>query len=139
MALVDTNVVIRNYLLTQATITALIDSRLYIAKLPQNTTLPAVAFFSRGGSSSPYIPGIPTPSIQFDCWASRQIDAREVYRAIYDALQGIQNVDVVVGADTYQIMGAREEVQGQDLQDAEFPDYYKTLGFFEVMIRASLT
>ena len=134
MAIADTNSIIRAYLATCGTLTTLlatVDS-IYCPRLPENAILPAVSFFTRGGSSTPYIPGILSPSVQFDCWADNPIDAREVYRALYDNLQGIQ--DQTVGA--YKILSAIEEVQGQDLVDVEIPNYFRVLTFFSVMIRA---
>ncbi len=191
MTIGDINAIIRAYLVTQTALTALVGGatpRIYSPRLPEKATLPAVGFFARGGISTPYIPGIVTPSVQFDCWAETSIEARRVYRALYDALQGIQNVSagtvVVQGTDgvdyqcilahtgtadnkpvtganfatywtatggsnigaawgngiiyptAYQIMSAIEEVQGQDLVDVEVPNYFRTLSFFEIMIRA---
>ena len=136
MAIADTNAIIKSYLGTSSTkvdpMIAKVSDRIYCPRLPENATLPAISFFSRGGLSTPYIPGIVEPSVQFDCWADDPIEAREVYRLLYDALQGIQNVDV--GA--YQIMSAIEEVQGQDLVDVEIPNYFRVLTFFSIMIRA---
>jgi len=130
----DTNRIIRDYLITCGTLTALlatVDS-IYCPRLPENATLPAVSFFTRGGTSNPYIPGISEPSVQFDCWADNPITARDVYNNLYDNLQGIQNV--TVGA--YKILSAIEEVQGQDLIDIEIPNYFRTLTFFRFMIKA---
>ena len=59
----------------------------------------------------------------------------QVYRAVYNALQGLQNQAVVIDGHTYYILSAREEVQGQDLVDADIPNYFRVLTFFEVMIR----
>ncbi len=136
MSIADTNIIIRNYLTTSSTLAdpliALVGSEIHCPRLPPNTPLPAVGFFTRGGASTPYIPGIVTPSVQFDCWATSPEGAREIYRALYDALQGIQNVTV----GSYSIMGAREEVQGQDLQDPDIQDYFRVLTFFSMMIRA---
>ena len=132
MAIADTNSIIRAYLVTSTTLTALVGDRIYSPRLPENKPLPAISFFTRGGTSTPYIPGIPEPSVQFDCWADNPIEAREVYRALYDNLQGIQNVTV----GSYQIMSAIEEVQGQDLVDELVPNYFRTLTFFSIMIRA---
>ena len=136
MAIADTNAIIRSYLTTASPavnpLIALVGGRIYCPRLPENATLPAIDFFTRGGESTPYIPGIPEPSIQFDCWAANSIDAREVYRALYDALQGIQ--DVTVGS--YKILSAIEEVQGQDLVDVEIPNYFRVLTFFKIMVRA---
>ena len=135
----DTNSIVRAYLVTQATLTTLIggaNPRIYCPRLPENCTWPvgegAISFFTRGGTSTPYIPGIPSPSVQFDCWASDPIVAREIYRALYDALQGIQNITV----GTYEILSAIEEVPGQDLVDVDIPNYFRTLCFFSIMIRA---
>ena len=132
MAVADVNAIINTYLNTNVPLGALVDDRIYCPRLPEKATLPAVSYFVRGGLSTPYIPGIVSPSVQFDCWAANPIDAREIYRALYDALQGIQNI--TVGA--YQIMSAIEEVQGQDLVDAEVPNYFRTLTFFSIMVRA---
>jgi len=132
MAIADTNSVLREYLATCTTLTDLVGAGIYCPRLPENHTLPAVSFFTRGGTSTPYIPGIPEPSVQFDCWAANFIDAREVYRALYDNLQGIQNITV----GSYQIMSAIEEVQGQDLVDELVPNYFRVLTFFRIMVRA---
>lgn len=145
MAIADTNRIIRAYLKTCVTLTALlatVDS-IYCPRLPENAALPAVSFFTRGGTSTPYIPGMLEPSVQFDCWAessateSGNIIAREIYRALYDNLQGIQRKVVTVGPPTTEIIwSAIEEVQGQDLVDIEIPNYFRTLTFFRFMIKA---
>ncbi len=118
MAIADTNRIIMSYLTTSSAkvdpLIALVGERIYCPRIPEKIKLsdgPAISYFTRGGISTPYIPGIPEPSVQFDCWAtdidgekSGSIRAREVYRLLYDALQGIQNVSVaspsiVVGTD----------------------------------------
>ena len=132
----DTNSIIRAFLVLQATLTDIVGIRIFCPRLPENTALPALGFFTRGGSSSPYIPGIVSPSVQFDCWGETPQAARQVYRALYDALQGIQNQTVSVDGSDYSILGAREEVQGQDLQDVDIPNYFRVLTSFEVMICA---
>ena len=135
MSLLDTNKIIRDYLTTSSTkvdpLIALVGARIYCPRIPENGTLPAVTYSSRGGSATPYIPDMPNPSMQFDCWAADPIDAREIYRALYDALQGIQNV--AVGSN--YILSAIEEGQGQDLVDMEIPNYFRTLTFFSIMLR----
>lgn len=140
--LVDTNVLIRNYLLTSTALTidliALIGSRLYCPRLPEKATLPAISYFTRGGVSDPNVRNIFSPSVQFDCWASNSIDAREVYRALYDALQGLGNAAVTVSGVTNYITKAREEVQGQDLVDTEIPNYFRVLTFYSITIRDNL-
>ena len=96
--MIDTNAIVRAYLVTQATLTGLVGARIYCPRLPENATLPAVSFFSRGGTSTPYIPGMPEPSVQFDCWADNSMESRKVYDALYGSLQGIQNISVAVPA-----------------------------------------
>ena len=135
MSLPDTNVIIRTYLTTAATLVdpliALVAERIYCPRAPENADLPNVTFFTRGGRSTPYIPDLPSPSIQFDCWADDPIEAREIYRTLYNALQGIQNV--VVGRNT--ILSAIEEVQGQDLVDIDIPGRFRVLSFWEIMVK----
>lgn len=138
MTLPDTDAVIRAYLadaVANPALAALVGGRIYCPRLPENAALPAIGFFTRGGTSTPYIPDIPTPSKQFDCWASSIIVARQTYRALYDALQGIQHVKVTVGLTDYYILSAREEVQGQDLIDVDIPGYFRVLTYFEIKIR----
>ena len=135
MSLPDTNSIIRAYLAADAGLIALVDTRIYCPRAPENADLPNITFFARGGSSTPYIPDIPSPSYQFDCWADDPIEARAIYCALYDALQGIQNVTVTVDGTDYTILSAIEEVQGQDLQDVNIPGYFRVLTFFEVIIK----
>lgn len=99
----DTNSIIYAYLVAQTTLTAVVGTRIYCPRLPENATLPALGFFTRGGSSTPYIPGIVTPSVQFDCWAESPQGARQVYRALYDVLQGIQNQAIVGNVLSYWV------------------------------------
>ena len=135
--MIDTNAIIRAYLAADAGLIPLVNDRIFCPRLPENTALPAISFFTRGGVVNPHIPDLVTPSVQFDCWAetslteSGNIVARRVYRALYDALQGIENV--AVGANV--IVSAIEEVQGQDLVDIEVSGYFRTLTFFQIMVR----
>jgi len=149
MSLADTNSIIRAYLASGAGATAglvaMVGTRIYVPRLPENAVLPAIGFFTRGGTSSPYIPDLPVPSVQFDCWADNPITARNVYRKLYDALQGIQHIAVTILGTTYYIESAIEEVQGQDLMDNpgdnpgqnanDIPNYFRVLTFFNIMVK----
>jgi len=132
----DTNSVLRTYLTTSSTkvdpLIALVSDRIYCPRLPENAARPAVSYFTRGGTSNPHIEKVVSPSVQFNCWADNPIEAREVYRALFNALQGIQMVKV----GSYYIMSAIEEVQGQDLVDVGIPNYFSVLTFFGIMVRA---
>jgi len=132
----DTNAIIRAYLVGQATLTDIVGTQIYCPRLQENATLPALSFFTRGGVDNPHIETLEIPSVQFDCWDDDPIGAREVYRALYNILQGIQNVNVVIGADTYRILSAVEEVKGQDLQDVDIPNYFRVVTFFKIDIQA---
>jgi len=133
----DTNIIIREYLITQATLTDIVGERIYCPRLPENATLPAVGFSTRGGiGTNPNIPGEVHCSVQFDCWDHNSIGAREVYRALYDVLQGIQFTDVTVSGTDYRIASAIEEFTGQDLQDPDIPEYLKVLTYFSFIIQA---
>ena len=132
----DTNSIVRAFLVLQTALTNIVETKIYCPRLPENTELPALGFFTRGGSSDPYIPGIVMPSVQFDCWGESPQTARQVYRALYDVLQGIQNQPVVVDGSNYKILSAIEEVHGQDLVDIDIQGYFRTLTFFSIMIKA---
>ena len=131
----DVNSILRAYLAADAGLIGVVGNRIYCPRLPEGATLPALGFFVRGGNSTPYIPPIVEPSFQFDCWGSSPIEARSVYTALYDALQGIQNVKVTIAPDDYYIKSAIEEVQGQDVQSVDFPNYYRVISFFRVKIQ----
>ena len=135
MSLPDINAIIRTYLTTSSALVdpfiALIGSDIFCPRAPENADLPNVTFFTRGGRSTPYIPDLASPSLQFDCWADDPIEAREIYRSLYDALQGVQNVAV----GSYTILSAIEEVQGQDLVDTDIPGRYRVLSFWEIIIK----
>lgn len=133
----DVNAIIRAFLAAQASLTAVVSTRIHCPRIPEKSALPALAFFGRGGDSNPHIPPIVTPSVQFDCWGSDPIQARQVYHTLYDILQGMENQSVVIAPNTYRILSAAEEVQPQDLQDVEYPGYFKVLAFFSIKVQIS--
>jgi len=132
--MIDSNAVIRAYLAADPGLITLVGTRIYSPRLPENCPLPALGFFTRGGVNNPHIEPLLNPSKQFDCWGSSPIIARQVYRALYDALQGIQYTKVTTGGTDYYILSAIEEVQGQDLQD-EMQGYFRVLTFFQIIVR----
>jgi len=142
MAIEDTNAIINTYLKAQTTLTDIVSARIYAGRMPENATLPAVSYATRGGTSNPHLPGMVTVSVQFDCWAeqvgtvSGPIGARAVYNALQYCLQGIQNKKVTVGGSDYYIKLCREEVAGQDLMDQEIITHFKVLSFYQFQIAA---
>lgn len=152
MTIPDVNAVVRKYLAEHADVIAFFAPdlpRVFCPRLPENTKIPAIGLFVRGGVSTPYIPPIVSPSLQIDCWAKDELQldgtikhgsiiARELYLVVYSVLQGIQNISVEVPAGSgiyYKILSAREEVQGQDLVDIDVQGYFRVLTFFEIMVR----
>jgi len=135
MSLPDTNYILREYLLDQSAITDLVSTRIYCPRAPENAELPNITFFTRGGVSTPYIPDYASPSVQIDCWADDSIEAREIYRALYDSLQGIQDESITVGGTDYLIASAIEEVVGQDLVDTDIPGRFRVLSFWEIIVK----
>jgi len=134
--MVDTNIVIGEYLRAMPALTALVSTHIYAANpLPENASLPCISFFTRGGTSIPSVPEIVVPSVQFSCWADDPIEARSIYRALYDELNGLYDANVTIDGITYWIMRAIEEVQGQDLQDTDIPKYWRVLTFYAITIR----
>ena len=127
--------IVRAFLVAQTVLTDVVDQRVYAPRLPEGATLPAVGFFIRGGVSNPHIPPIAEPSYQFDCWGSTAIEARSVYNALYEALQGVQQEIVTVGAADYRILSAVEEVSGQDIQDVEHTGYHRVVTFFRLQVQ----
>jgi len=135
MASGEVNAIMRDYLAADAGLAAVVSTRIYVPRLPEKATLPALGFFVRGGSSTPYIPPLVSPSFQYDCWGSSPIEARSVYLALYDALQGIENQLVTVDGTDYYLKSVMEEVQAQDIQDMDFPDYHRVIAFFRAIIQ----
>ena len=135
MSLPDTNAIIRTYLIACSDLTDLVSERIYCPRAPENARLPNITFFTRGGRNTPYIPDLAQPSKQFDCWADDLIDAREVYRVLYDSLQGIQGTSITYDGTNYLIASAIEEVAGQDLVDTDIPGRFRVLSFWQIIIK----
>ncbi len=139
--MIDTNAVIRQFLLDDATILGLVSTRIYCPRAPENAALPNITFSNRGGVANPHIPDLAVVSVQIDCWAEDDdpsvaaIQARQVYRAVYDRLQGVQSTTTTVNGTTYRVLSGREEVAGQDLADVDIIGRFKVLTFFEIQIR----
>ena len=122
------------WLRTVMPLTAIVGANIVTPRLNENMKPPALSYFIRGGTANPHIPPIPEPGFQFDCWGTDPIEARSIYIALYDALQGAQDTPVVVGLATYRLMSGIEEVQGQDIQPVNPHDYHRVLGLFRVMM-----
>lgn len=130
----DVNKILRAWLVTTS-LTDTVGQRIYCPRLPERATLPAIGFFVRGGGSNAHIPPVVEPSFQFDCWGKSPIEARSAYTALYDVLQGVENQKVTLSEVDYYIKSAVEEVQGQDIADADIPNYYRVIAFYRIIMQ----
>lgn len=137
--MVDTDAIIRAYLAADPGVAGVVGVRVYCPRLPEDCTLPALSFFTRGGAPLPSYTRVVTPSIQIDCWATTLAVARQLYGEVYEALHAHWGYPVVIGGTTYAIMSAQEEVHGQDMMDVDgagsFIGYWRVLSFYSVAIK----
>ena len=109
----DSNSIVKAFLDGEENLTDVVSTRIYCPRLIEGAVLPAISFFTRGGSNNPHIPGLVEPSIQFDCWASSPEGARAAYNALYDVLQGVQREVVTIDSTDYIIWSAIGRCRGR--------------------------
>ncbi|MCG3197087.1 MAG: hypothetical protein GHCLOJNM_01571 [bacterium] len=131
--MVDPNAVLRAHLLTVSGVTAVVGDRVWAVLLKPGYTPsvgPAVTFACRGGRTNPHVPDLPSATVQIQCWGSTPFVARSLYGAVYDALQGVERVQV--GSNVIDSMV--EDVAGQDLVDpgTEWPN---VLSIWTLLVR----
>lgn len=88
------------YMQTQAGLTALVSTRMYPLKLPQNATVPALTYqkiarpreYSHSGDSN-----LANPTYQFDCWAKTHEAAVTVAVQVEAAFTGFSGT---MGSET---------------------------------------
>jgi hypothetical protein len=103
----DTLKPVRDLLLKSAVVTDIVGQRIYAHRdnPPIGYTLdagPCICMKVRGGA--PDLTGnILEPSIQFKCISTSEVDANTVYRALYMALDGVQ--DAVVRYASCEVLG----------------------------------
>ena len=102
---------VRGYLLSKTAITNVVGQRIYTDIMPQNATLPAIAFRkipTRHEHTLSGCAGIAHCRLQFDCYAATRLQANDIAESIRTT--GIVEIKgVTFGCD---IRGARVE-QGQ--------------------------
>jgi len=102
---------LETYLKNYADLTALVGTRIYPAKLPQNFTPPAITY-SRISSSRYYShsgpSGLARPRFQLSCWAEHYGEAKQVAEQVRAALEAwpatktVQAAFVVNELDGYE-------------------------------------
>lgn len=87
-------VAVRTRLIEDATVYALVGTRIYPDVLPQSPTLPAVVYFRASalpdGLTQDRRIGPEQPRIQIDAWATTRAQTDQVYSAVKAALHGNQ-------------------------------------------------
>lgn len=82
------------FLSTNAGLEALIGQRIYPLRIPENATLPALAYQKVSGPSEHSKDGdmsLNHPRFQLTCWADKYADAKAVRTAVMAALQSFAN------------------------------------------------
>jgi hypothetical protein len=121
--MIDHEAIVRTHLLTNTALVTLVSTRIYAGThLPDGYTPadgPAVVFATRGGNDA-YSRATTVPSMQYRCFGATPTIARQVDRALYDALQDEAGVSVRTSIrDTYP----------QLLQDPETDWWYVFSGY----------
>jgi len=119
--MVDVAVLIRDYLLTQTSVTSLLgtsnpNEAIYCyALLPEKYDAakgPAVQLVRSGGMSDPEIPELIEARLQVRVWADQQKRtlASQVYGAVHDAIHGLQMTSLARGTilSSVEVTGAQE-------------------------------
>ena len=99
---------------TDATLAALVGSRIYPLVRPQNSALPAITYqrisaprvTSHGGDS-----GLTNPRYQFNCWSDSYLEARSM----------AERLEKLFGGQSGMFPGAQASFVDNDLDDSE-PD-----------------
>jgi hypothetical protein len=127
--MIDASKVILDFLLSRPGLTNLVEQRIYAevnsppAGYTPAGTGPAICFKSRGGQID-YVRKLLMPSIQFKCYGATEVESNEVYRALFDVLDGAQ---------TYNILFAGQETPGQILLEPD-TGWIFTLVFYTIFV-----
>jgi hypothetical protein len=145
--LIDTNVTIRKWLISDTALTSIVPAnRIAFPDLPEGAAPEKgekwLTFRSRGGEAHPEAP-IVRADIQVTAWAKTSLEARAIYRAVFDLLhlqwqdggQYFGSGGIDLGADGF-VYSSREQIQGQDVLDPD-TGWNLVVMFFEVQMRAT--
>jgi hypothetical protein len=138
--MVDVAILIREHLLNQAAVIALlgtnVNQSIYAASdLPEyfNADLgPGIQIFRSGGTSHPEILQVVNARVQIRVWAGQEkyVLAAQVYGAINDALHGVTGVTLPDGV----ILSALETTGPQEMTDPD-SSWATINSFYAVMAR----
>lgn len=130
--MIDVLAATRELLLASAPLTALVGTRVYGLRLPEDHDfeLGAVVITVVGGDSELYTPLV-RPAVQLQCWGKDSVAAQTVYLAAREVLHdpGSKDLPGVGGA----LLNAFEETPGQDVVDPEVKRPYVVARFREIL------
>lgn len=116
--MIDVHDALRAYLIAASPLRTLLGGDfVFVPEVPASftgLTMPdkAISFRVTGGLSGKYLK-TQSARVAFRCWGTTSDEARDVYAALYDRLNGQQGL--VVGS--VAIHGADEDVPGEPLED----------------------
>lgn len=92
-------------------VAALVGNRMYPVVLPQSVTLPALRYLLSDdvpGQTQEGPDGLWRPRLQFDCYATRRSQARDLARAVLARLNGYQGA---MGGSTIGALQAQNQLE----------------------------
>jgi hypothetical protein len=133
--MVDPNLLVRQYLLQNSALLAMLGSYQVVGHLPEKfdpANGPIVVVNTEGGESHPEIP-IQTQRVKVRVWAGVNgfAVAREVYGVVHDWLHGQNDLDF---GDLGTILASIETVTGQDITDPD-TGWATVLAYYDVTVR----
>jgi hypothetical protein len=121
---------LRTRALSVAAVSALIGTRMYPGKLPQDPTYPAVTYTRISGPrlySHQGATGLAEGRFQFDCWAASYSAAKSTAAAVRESLEGFRGT---VGSDVIASIFAVHEADSYEPQEGDEGDWRVSLDFW---------
>lgn len=127
--MIDALQAIRDFLLADAALTALVSTRVFAGRdVPPRGVQPGdgalITFRIRGGAPD-YENALLWPSVQIKCYGATEYTAEAVYRTLYDALQCARGE---------QVLHAELETLGGQLEEPE-TGWFFTVSYWRLLIR----
>lgn len=111
------------FLSADAGISAVVGTRIYPLRVPEDATLPALAYHKISGPSEHSKDGdmnLNHPRFQFTCWADKYADAKAGRTAVVAALNGFANGGTMGGAVVVEQVIVTDDMDLHDPQSLEF-------------------
>lgn len=105
------------YLDADSGLEAIVGARIYPHQAPTDAQLPYITFAQVANPSTHHFgaaAAIASPTIQFDCWATTDVQLESITEALRDALDGIRHTNV--GSGPTQFLSVMIEGQIDDIE-----------------------